>query len=82
MEIGPFSWGGNEKQMCFRSWGAGSCRVGGSGYTKEHVTVATKTAGNPQGPRRRGSIPGLGGGAPSLTPTPYLLGTPEIVAGA
>ena len=82
MEIGPFSWGGNEKQMWVGSWGAGSCLVGGSGYTKEHVTVATKTAGNPQGPRCRGSIPGLGGGAPSLTPTPYLLRTPEIEGGA
>lgn len=29
MEIGPFSWGGNEKQMWLRSWGADSCRVRG-----------------------------------------------------
>ena len=68
MEIGPFSWGGNEKQMWVGSWGAGSCRVGGSGYTKEHVIVATKTAGNPQGPHRRGSIPGLGVGRQVLPP--------------
>lgn len=29
MEIGPFSWGGNEKQMWLGSWGADSCRVRG-----------------------------------------------------
>lgn len=43
MEIGPFSWGGNEKQMWLRSWGADSCRVRGLGLQKGHVTVVIET---------------------------------------
>lgn len=31
MEIGPFSWGGNEEQMWRGSWGADSCRDRGLG---------------------------------------------------
>lgn len=90
MEIGPFSWGGNEKQMCLWSWGADSCRVRGLRLLEITRDCGYKNSLKP--PRPTSPVVGAGwgrvqprawGAKPYTHPSPLTpLLAPEVLKGA
>lgn len=70
MEIGPFSWAGNEKQMWFGSWGADSCGVRELRLHEESRDYGYKNSLKP--PRLEWGVGGVQPrpGEPSPTPDP------------